>query len=91
MSEMLNKYAEIIGSAAMDSLVRVADRLKGKKIVHVNSTRSGGGVAEILSSMIPLSKELGLDVSWEVIEGDESFFNCTKMMHNTFRACRGAV
>ena len=91
MSEMLNKYAEIIGSAAMDSLVRVADRLKGKKIVHVNSTRSGGGVAEILSSMIPLSKELGLDVSWEVIEGDESFFNCTKMMHNTLQGMPGVL
>lgn len=91
MSEMIKKYAEIIGPAAMDSLIHIANRLKNKKIVHVNSTRSGGGVAEILSSMVPLSKELGLDVSWEVIEGDESFFNCTKMMHNTLQGMPGTL
>ncbi len=91
MSEIINRYAEIIGQAAMDSLVNIAKRLKGKKIVHVNSTRAGGGVAEILSSMVPLSQELGLDVSWEVIEGDESFFNCTKMLHNTLQGIPGKL
>ncbi|HAJ93407.1 MAG TPA: glycosyl transferase family 1 [Synergistaceae bacterium] len=91
MSEMINKYAEIIGQAAMDSLVHIASRLQGKRIVHVNSTRAGGGVAEILSSMVPLSEELGLDVSWEVIEGDESFFNCTKMLHNTLQGMPGTL
>lgn len=91
MSEMIDRYVEIIGEAAMDSLVNIAARLKGKKIVHVNSTRAGGGVAEILSSMVPLSQELGLDVSWEVIEGDESFFNCTKMLHNTLQGMPGTL
>jgi len=88
---MIDRYVEIIGEAAMDSLVNIAARLKGRKIVHVNSTRAGGGVAEILSSMVPLSKELGLDVSWEVIEGDESFFNCTKMLHNTLQGMPGTL
>jgi trehalose synthase len=91
MSEMIDRYVEIIGEAAMDSLVNIAARLKDRKIVHVNSTRAGGGVAEILSSMVPLSKELGLDVSWEVIEGDESFFNCTKMLHNTLQGMPGTL
>ena len=91
MSEMIDRYAEIIGEAAMDSLVNIAARLKDRKIVHVNSTRAGGGVAEILSSMVPLSKELGLDVCWEVIEGDESFFNCTKMLHNTLQGMPGTL
>ena len=91
MSEMIDRYAEIIGETAMDSLVNIAARLKDRKIVHVNSTRAGGGVAEILSSMVPLSKELGLDVSWEVIEGDESFFNCTKMLHNTLQGMPGTL
>lgn len=91
MSEMIDRYAEIIGEAAMDSLVNIAARLKDRKIVHVNSTRAGGGVAEILSSMVPLSKELSLDVSWEVIEGDESFFNCTKMLHNTLQGMPGTL
>ncbi len=91
MSEMISKYAEVIGQPAMDSIIHIAKRLRGKKIVHVNSTRAGGGVAEILSSMIPLSMELGLDVTWEVIEGDESFFNCTKMLHNTLQGTPGTL
>ncbi len=91
MADLLSMYEGIIGEAAMESMLHIAGRLKGKKIVHVNSTRSGGGVAEILSSMIPLSEMLGLDVSWEVIEGDESFFNCTKMLHNTLQGMAGTL
>lgn len=52
------------------------------KVVHVNSTRVGGGVAEILFWMVPLMRELGIDASWEVIEGDNDFFKATKMLHN---------
>jgi len=91
MSDMLKQYGEVIGFHAMDSLLAIAERLRGKKIVHVNSTREGGGVAEILSSMIPLSRELGLDVSWEVIEGDEPFFSCTKMLHNSLQGMAGGL
>jgi trehalose synthase len=75
----------------MDSLLAIAERLEGKKIVHVNSTKEGGGVAEILSSMVPLSQELGLDVAWEVIEGDEPFFNCTKTLHNSLQGMAGGL
>ncbi len=52
------------------------------KVVHVNSTRVGGGVAEILFWMVSLMRELGIDASWEVIEGDNDFFKTTKMLHN---------
>ncbi|MBN1476692.1 glycosyltransferase [Candidatus Sumerlaeota bacterium] len=55
------------------------------RVVHVNSTKSGGGVAEILSWLIPLMNELGLDASWEVIEGNAPFFDVTKSMHNGFQ------
>ena len=89
MSEMLKKYGEVVGFHAMDSLMVIADMLRGKKIVHVNSTKEGGGVAEILSSMVPLSKELGLDVSWEVIEGNPDFFACTKTLHNSLQGMPG--
>lgn len=91
MSDMLKKYGEVIGFHAMDSLLAIAERLEGKKIVHVNSTKEGGGVAEILSSMVPLSQELGLDVAWEVIEGDEPFFNCTKTLHNSLQGMAGGL
>lgn len=91
MSEMLKKYGEVVGFHAMNSLMVIADMLRGKKIVHVNSTKEGGGVAEILSSMVPLSKELGLDVSWEVIEGNPDFFACTKTLHNSLQGMPGGL
>jgi trehalose synthase len=56
--------------------------------VHVNSTREGGGVAEILHRLVPMSRELGLETEWEVIEGQEEFYQCTKRMHN---GLQGAV
>ncbi len=78
----LNIYRSIVGSEAIDQLFQLADYLKGIKIVHVNSTREGGGVAEILSKMVPLTQALGLDIRWEVINGETDFFQCTKLFHN---------
>jgi hypothetical protein len=49
----------------------------GRSIQHVNSTAVGGGVAEILTRMVPLKRELGIDVHWDVLEGGESFFALT--------------
>jgi trehalose synthase len=51
-------------------------------VVHVNSTREGGGVAEILNWLAPMMNELGLKASWEVIEGNQAYFNTTKSFHN---------
>lgn len=78
----LQDYKDIVGEAVLGQLGQLADHLHGKKVVHVNSTKAGGGVAEILSWMIPFMQELGIDASWEVIGGNEPFFNVTKMFHN---------
>jgi len=78
----LDEYAEVAGPAVVDHLRQLAGKLKGLKVVHVNSTRVGGGVAEILERLTPLMIELGLDASWEVIEGTQEFFQCTKSFHN---------
>ncbi len=53
--------------------------------MHINSTRIGGGVAELLRQNIPLMNELGIDTRWEVIEGDQAFFEVTKAMHNALQ------
>jgi trehalose synthase len=59
--------------------------LAGIRVVHVNSTRRGGGVAEVLEAMVPLMRALGLDTTWEVIQGTEDFFSCTKAFHNALQ------
>jgi len=63
----LERYEQIVGCQEVNRLKRMAERLGGKRIIHVNSTRAGGGVAEILGWMVPLMNELGLDAHWEVI------------------------
>lgn len=85
MSSALDKYAEICGPNVIDQLRQLVVPLKGIKVIHVNSTRKGGGVAEILAKLVPLKKELGIDVSWEVIDGDADFFKCTKGFHNALQ------
>lgn len=66
----------------MQSLREAADPLRGMRVLHVNATPYGGGVAEILSSMLPLMRDVGLDAHWMVLEGDEGFFKTTKSLHN---------
>ncbi len=85
MSELLNRYAAVVGEDVVDQLLGLARSLNGLKVVHVNSTRVGGGVAEILTKMVPLMQELGLDTDWEVITGDEQFYACTKTFHNALQ------
>jgi trehalose synthase len=63
-------------------LRRLGEKLTGLRVVHVNSTREGGGVAEILEWMVPHMREVGVDASWEVINGNSRFFEITKDIHN---------
>jgi trehalose synthase len=80
----IDDYAAIVGPAIVDELHQLATHVGGRTIQNVNSTAIGGGVAEILSRMVPLMKQLGLQVHWDVIKGDEKFFVITKKIHNAF-------
>jgi trehalose synthase len=82
MSEMLQLYSQAAGTEVVDHLRQMAAPLAGMKVVHVNSTREGGGVAEILVKMIPFMEALGLQTRWEIIEGKSEFYECTKAFHN---------
>jgi trehalose synthase len=84
----LSEYEPIVGSETVDQLRRLAEHLGRRSLVHVNSTRIGGGVAELLQQIVPLWNELGIDTRWEVIEGDQSFFEVTKAMHNALQGFR---
>jgi len=78
----LSAYERVVGPVAISQLTQAARDLAGARVVHVNSTREGGGVAEILDWLIPLMNELGLKASWEVVDGHPAFFNVTKTFHN---------
>lgn len=78
----IGEYEPIVGKGIIDELKFLASRLEGRSIQHVNSTAVGGGVAEILTRMIPLLKELGVNTWWDVIKGGEAFFQTTKKIHN---------
>jgi len=78
----LQDYAPIVGQEVIDQLQRLAEGLGPLRLVHINSTAAGGGVAEILHRAVPLLNQLGLETAWEVIEGDQPFFEATKTIHN---------
>ena len=83
MSEMnLDAYAPIVGPGEINDIRRLAGYLKGRRVQQINSTFTGGGVAEILGRLIPLMNEIGLDVRWDVIDGEQPFFEVTKSFHN---------
>jgi trehalose synthase len=81
----LSDYVEAAGQEAIEQLQKLARPLAGRTVVHVNSTRIGGGVAEILARLVPLSEELGLKARWEVMEAPTEFYGVTKAFHNTLQ------
>ena len=78
----IDKYIPIVGQETIEGLFLLAEKLKGKSIVNVNSTAVGGGVAEILTRMIPLLNQLNVNAKWDVIKGNDRFFKITKDFHN---------
>jgi trehalose synthase len=81
----LADYEPIIGKSQLDELRFIARALKGKRVKMVNSTAMGGGVAEMLSRLIPLLNELEIKTGWEVITGGNDFFEVTKGFHNALQ------
>src|SRR5580700_10627243 len=81
----LNDYASIVGRALADEIRSRASRLEGKRVLHLSATSFGGGVSEILYTLVPLMIDVGLAAEWHVIYGREEFFNATKVMHNALQ------
>jgi trehalose synthase len=81
----LTDYTHIVGKDLTERIRELAEPLKGKRVLHVSATAFGGGVSEILYTMVPLMRDVGLDAHWHVIFGKEEFFNATKLLHNSLQ------
>ena len=87
----LSDYASIVGRPLVDEIRDRAQRLAGKRILHLSATAFGGGVSEILYTLVPLMVDVGLECEWQVIYGREEFFNATKLMHNALQGAPQAL
>jgi trehalose synthase len=81
----LADYTHIVGKELTEQIRQLAEPLKGKRVLHVSATAFGGGVSEILYTLVPLMRDVGLDAHWHVIFGKEEFFEATKLLHNSLQ------
>lgn len=84
-TKKLADYTHICGRDLIEEIHELAKPLEGARVVHLSATAFGGGVAEILYTLIPLMNDVGLETEWQVIYGREEFFNATKLMHNALQ------
>jgi trehalose synthase len=84
-NKSLADYRSIIRRELYAELQGLSERLKGARVLHVNATSFGGGVAEILYTLVPLMRDVGLRAEWDVMFGAEPFFNVTKGFHNALQ------
>lgn len=81
----LDDYREVAPKGTVEFLRRLSELVRGRRFLHVNSTRQGGGVAEMLHRLVPIMNELGVEARWEVIKGDPAFYTATKAFHNALQ------
>ncbi|HEY7099305.1 MAG TPA: glycosyltransferase [Terriglobales bacterium] len=81
----LENYRAWVGDNLVDEIQELSRDLRGLRVCNVNATATGGGVAELLSRMIPIHLALGLNVDWRLIYGDKEFFTITKSFHNALQ------
>jgi trehalose synthase len=78
----LDSYRGVAPDEVLDALAHAAADLRGARVLHINATPYGGGVSELLRSVVPLLVDQGLHAEWRIITGDEPFFQITKALHN---------
>jgi trehalose synthase len=83
--QSIGDYQASAGREVVERLRSLAEPLRGARVLHLNATPYGGGVAEILRSEVPLLRDLGLNADWKIITGDKTFFSVTKTMHNALQ------
>jgi trehalose synthase len=81
----ISDYTHVVGKELTERIRELARPLEGQRVLHVSATAFGGGVSEILYTLVPLMRDVGLDAHWNVIFGKEEFFNATKLLHNSLQ------
>jgi trehalose synthase len=81
-AKRVDDYRSIVGDVVVEQLRERVKALQGARVLHINATAFGGGVAEILTTLVPLMRDLGLDAEWQIIQGSDEFFTVTKACHN---------
>ncbi len=87
----LESYRTIAPPGVIDLAFRLSEQMKGRSILHVNSTRFGGGVAEMLHRLVPMFNGFGVSASWEVMEGTPFFYKTTKSFHNALQGAGQSI
>ena len=90
-TKLLGDYATIASRGLMGQITALAEPLAGKRVLHLSATAFGGGVAEILYTLVPLMRDAGLDAEWRVIQGQDEFFDVTKAIHNALQGNPGEL
>jgi trehalose synthase len=85
LEKQLADYAGAVGIDAIDRILELAEPLRGARILHLNATAYGGGVAELLATHVPLLRSVGIDADWQVMHGSDQFFGVTKSVHNALQ------
>ncbi|MCK5182493.1 MAG: hypothetical protein KAQ73_08120, partial [Dehalococcoidia bacterium] len=86
----LEDYVPILGKERVERLQKIAQRVQGLKILTLNATAQGGGVAEMLYSAIPFLNMLGIESEWKIICGTSEYFEATKELHNLLQGKEGS-
>jgi trehalose synthase len=84
-TKTLSDYTHIVGRSLVGEIRELVEPLQGHRVLHVSATAFGGGVSEILYTLVPLMRDVGIDCEWHVIYGREEFYNATKLMHNALQ------
>lgn len=85
MKRKLGNYRRIVGDEIISKIYQKARKFYGKHILHINSTYQGGGVAELLQTLVPLMNDVGIDAGWRILHGNPDFFSITKKFHNSLQ------
>ncbi|MGZ4202641.1 MAG: glycosyl transferase family 1, partial [Thermoleophilaceae bacterium] len=81
----LADYTHLVGRPLVEEIRGLVEGLQGLKVLHLSATAFGGGVSEILYTLVPLMRDVGIEAEWQIMIGREEFYNVTKLMHNSLQ------